>query len=75
MSYCRMGFGSDVYLYFDVGGYIKCCFCKLSGDGSSVRLDTFDDAIAHIHKHIEAGHVVPSDVIPSLEADRDADSD
>lgn len=29
MSYCRFSDG-DVYLYFDVGGYICCCACWLA---------------------------------------------
>jgi hypothetical protein len=30
VSYARFGWdGSDVYVYYDVGGYYNCCFCIL----------------------------------------------
>lgn len=30
MSYARFGWGgSDVYVFFNTGGYYECCFCAL----------------------------------------------
>jgi hypothetical protein len=68
VSYARFGWdGSDVYVYCDVNGYLCCCGCDLSDDWRHYSTDAM---IAHLRKHVEAGHTVPDDVIPELEADR-----
>jgi hypothetical protein len=69
MSYARFG-DSDIYLYASIGGGIFCDMCCLQGEAR--MMDTYDDAIAHVRKHIDAGHRVPESVIPRLEAERDA---
>lgn len=75
MSYARFSEG-DIYLYACVSGGIFCCSCRLvrhSEESSRLwKFDTYDDAIAHVRKHIEAGDRVPEHTIPALEADRDA---
>lgn len=58
MSYCRMGWdGSDLYMFEHVGGFIECSACRFD-DPWIVRLDSVDDALAHVRKHREAGHTV-----------------
>ncbi len=66
MSYCRLGADSDVYVYLDCGGHLACCAC-LSDEWAH---NSTDAMIAHLREHIAAGHDVPGDVIPALEADR-----
>lgn len=71
MSYARFSEG-DIYLYANWSGGIFCCSCRLVDRGSLSVLNTYDEAIAHVRKHIEAGDDVPEHTIPALEADRDA---
>lgn len=66
MSYCRFG-EADVYVYLHVDGHLCCCWCRLSDDWEHPSTDAM---IAHLREHIAAGHYVPDDVIPELEADR-----
>lgn len=69
MSYARFGWdGSHVYVYCDVNGYLACCGCRL---GDKWAFYSTDDMIAHLREHLEAGHTVPDDLIPALQADRD----
>ena len=73
MSYCRMYEDSDVYIYRHINGYIKCCSCKFEGlDGltSYVILDTYEEAIEHLEKHIQAGHKVPDYAMQALKEDQ-----
>lgn len=70
MSYARFG-DSDIYLYASIGGGMICDMCCLD-QREERMMDTYDDAIAHVRKHIDAGHRVPESVIPRLEAERDA---
>jgi hypothetical protein len=67
VSYCRFS-EADVYVYCHVGGYLCCCACSLSDDWEH---DSTDAMVAHLREHIAAGHFVPDDVIPALEADRE----
>lgn len=69
MSYCRFWDTSDIYLYRSVGGGIECCACLFRPDGGSERMPFFDEAIAHVQKHIDAGHRVEAHVIPALRRD------
>ena len=62
MSYCRLGYDSDVYVYESKRG-LECCGCKMLGD---YHTRSYDEMISHLEKHIEAGHAVPSHVIPWL---------
>lgn len=55
---------SDVYVYEHVDGGITCCGCELKGEQSWFY--TYSEMIAHLEKHIKAGHVVPVHVIPAL---------
>ena len=43
-----------------------CEKCMIFGD---TIMDTAQESIEHIKKHIEAGHAVPSHTIPSLESE------
>ena len=80
MSYCRFSkktykpypkevpgliiLKSDVYVYEDIYGGIRCCGCKLKDELS--WFDTYSEMIVHLEKHIKAGHTVPAHVIPAL---------
>lgn len=67
MAYCRFSNQSDVYLYESSQGGFICERCSVNtGD-----LLTFDDAIAHLQAHIQAGHMVPPNAIGELILDRD----
>jgi hypothetical protein len=86
MSYCRFAsaetvakfaggeYGpdepSDVYVYLDCGGWLACCACRIEGMSGRWEHYSTDAMIAHLRAHIAAGHTVPADVIPALEADR-----
>ena len=63
MSYCRLSKTSDVYMYEDSGGGIRCCFCALGG---TVYLATPKAALEHLAQHQQAGHKVPQHVIDQL---------
>jgi len=59
MSYCRRGWdGSQVYMYWHVDGFIECSGCEFD-DPWIVQLNSLDEAIEHVKKHIRAGHNVP----------------
>lgn len=75
MAYCRFSDG-DIYLYQSIGGGIFCDMCPLqppltSADAAANVFATYDETIAHVQKHIAAGHHVPDGVIEELERDRD----
>jgi len=55
---------SDVYVFEDVSGGIRCCGCILADELS--WFDTYSEMIGHLGKHIMAGHSVPIHVIPLL---------
>ncbi|MBV9990128.1 MAG: hypothetical protein JOZ72_02460 [Alphaproteobacteria bacterium] len=74
MALCRLGWGSDVYVYYDVKGGICCCRCPLS-DGASLLLQTEREMIAHLRLHRDAGHEVPEDAIAELEEGRPLEID
>lgn len=67
MSYCRFSDG-DVYVYLDYCGYLCCCACALDG---GTNFHSTAEMVRHLGEHIAAGHIVPDDVIPALEADRE----
>lgn len=62
---------SDVYVYTDVGGWLACCACRITGMAGPWEHYSTDAMIAHLREHIAAGHAVPDDVIPALEVDRE----
>ncbi|HEX6970253.1 MAG TPA: hypothetical protein VF174_15770 [Micromonosporaceae bacterium] len=62
MSFVRFGEdGSDVYIYADVVGEVRCCFCPLADrfGGSDYGTRHFSLMVEHIRDHREAGHHVP----------------
>ena len=75
MSYVRFGEdGSDVYVYCSVLGSFVCDYCLLEnrrGFSSFTR----SGMIAHLQKHIEAGHVVPSEAIERLQEEIETEGD
>lgn len=73
MALARFGWdSSDVYVYYDVGGFINCCGCAL-GD-SSFHADTERQMIDHLREHQKAGHHVPSGVFDGLAETSEAHS-
>lgn len=67
MSYCRFGEG-DVYVFHTAGSPgLECCACILSPH--SRRFVTRSEMVEHLREHESAGHSVPGDVIPNLEAE------
>lgn len=66
MSLCRFGWdGSDVYVYYDVGGFINCCGCPLLTD-KSFHADTEQEMIEHLREHQKHDHHVPDYVFAEL---------
>ena len=82
MSYARFGEG-DVYVYGDVSGLMRCQACELAravgdestfsrGDYWTAAKDEREQAremIAHLEKHVAAGHTVPSRAFERLSAE------
>ena len=67
MSLARFGWdGSDVYVFYDVGGFINCCGCLLRD--TSFHADTEQEMLSHLREHQKAGHHVPEDAIEELTA-------
>lgn len=67
MSYARFSDDySDVYVYLDVNGYLRCCACLLDGPNKSEAFFTTADMLAHLAQHVAAGHKVPEGCIDGL---------
>lgn len=68
MSYARLGaFGSQVYVYDDVRGFLCCCFCPL--DPNDFHATSGPAMVAHLAEHRAAGHHVPGYVDAGILAD------
>lgn len=68
MAYARFDVDSDVYVFLHVEGFLHCCSCCLNED-HDFKCTTTADMIAHLGEHARAGHDVPDDVVPALEAE------
>jgi hypothetical protein len=68
MSYARMGWHSDVYVFMHVGGWLECCMCHLVKDQEEISFRAFDTEtmIAHLKKHVSLKEKVPSDIFDRL---------
>lgn len=65
MALCRFGWdGSDVYVFYDIGGFINCCGCKMQD--KSFHADTEQQMIDHLREHQKRGDHVPADVFEEL---------
>jgi hypothetical protein len=65
MALCRFGWdGSDVYVFYDTGGFINCCGCALGE--RSFHADTELQMIGHLKEHQKRGHSVPEYVFDEL---------
>ncbi len=75
LSYCRFS-DSDIYLFHDCGGYIRCCGCSAVGGLFSKKSDpiffTRTDAIDHVNKHVSDGDNIPSYVVERLNGEIDS---
>ena len=71
MSYARFGWGgSNVYVFLDVGGYLRCCACWLTQfTDPDPRFTTTAAMVDHLREHVVAGHMVPDETIADLLAD------
>lgn len=73
MSYIRFGEqGSDVYVYQDANNSLVCCACKFIGDqpvDHDYTCDRRSRMIAHLLRHVKAGHVVPQKAFHSLRSE------
>jgi len=72
MSYARFGCdGSDVYVFTSTAG-LECCGCALE-DATAVPVFESNVAmIAHLERHVAAGHVVPDNCLERLRDPKDA---
>ncbi|MBN8867499.1 MAG: hypothetical protein J0H98_08090 [Solirubrobacterales bacterium] len=69
MSYARFEDpGSSVYVYLDIGGYLKCCGCPILGD---FRAFSTAAMIEHLDRHRDIGDTVPADCYSRLREDAD----
>ncbi len=73
MSYSRFGRNdSDVYVFVSSSGHLECCGCILqASEYVENQFKTTDEMVAHLRRHIDAGHTVPEHVIPNLMRDRE----
>jgi hypothetical protein len=65
MAVCRFGDNSDVYVIYNMQGDIECCGCVLLNRASFCVPDEAG-MIAHLEKHLAAGHQVPSEAFARL---------
>ena len=75
MAYCRLGSG-DAYIYHHVGNrkgkFIICQSCALSkvdsnGWPKDATFNNREDVLMHMHRHRDAGHVIPSYAFERIE--------
>lgn len=71
MAYCRYGDNSDIYFHESSAGGFECMRCSFAA-GENKKLFGFDEAIAHLKAHREAGDLVPEKALTELFSDRDA---
>lgn len=66
MSYVRFGVAnSDVYVYGSTDHKSVCCMCTLRG-GDDAVLDTRDEMLNHLERHLDIGDTVPQFVFDEL---------
>lgn len=72
MSYVRWSKDSSVYVYQDVGGYLRCCGCSMEPSPfGSFNAKSTAEIVAHLREHQAKGDRVPERVFGSLEEDRE----
>ena len=65
MSYARFGAdGSDVYVFFNTGGYFECCACRLAKPDLMTMVA--EEMAVHLQEHRKAGHCVPQSCIERI---------
>jgi hypothetical protein len=65
MSICRFSESCDVYVFYNVHGGIDCCGCVLT-EGADFKAQNEQAMIAHLEKHVAAGHKVPAGAFEEL---------
>lgn len=65
MAYARFSRHSDVYVYLDVRGHLRCERCTLEG----AEVTTTAGMLAHLERHRARGDRVPDECLNELEAD------
>lgn len=66
MSYCRMGWDSDVYVLRGVDGVLECVDCRASGSRGYFSCRTEAAMITHLEVHRAAGQRVPERALERL---------
>lgn len=67
MSYARFGADSDVYVFCDIAGHLRCCGCALHAHPyGSFRAVTTEAMLTHLAEHTEAGDSVPDYCLQGL---------
>lgn len=73
MSYCRFGWDdSDVYVYWDVCGAIRCCGCPRDGDFATELRSAM---IEHLEEHRRLGDNVPEVAFARIRAEIETEGD
>lgn len=70
MSYARFGAASDVYVYLDVAGYLRCCACRMHDRPfGSFDFRTTAEMLTHLDLHRSVGDTVPERTFEGLRRD------
>ena len=60
MTFCRMGWDSDVHLEYGGRGGYQCWWCKLTEEQTGWEFfSTEEELHKHLNEHKTAGHKVP----------------
>jgi len=73
VSYCRWeNRDSDCYIFLNSDGFYECMVCPLGRDPDGYMhhwLETAQEMLDHMHKHVAAGHRVPDYAIDAMRED------
>lgn len=64
MSYARFSATSDVYVFFNNGGYFECCGCRLKKPDLMTMVA--EEMAVHLVEHRRAGHKVEQECIDAI---------
>lgn len=60
---------SDVYVYQDVAGFLRCCACQMPGAPGDLWTTRVAVMVDHLAAHTAAGQTVPDGVADAIRAD------
>lgn len=70
MSYQRFGDKSDMYVYYNVGGWLECCACRLKHEQHKSYITySRKDMLKHMVQHRKAGHRGYTPVVVAMRAE------